>query len=417
MAQSPSQKNIVVLGGSYGGVSTAHYLLKHAFPQLPDKESYQVIVVSASSEAICRPACPRALISDDLLDQKKLFVNVAKQFEQYPKGSFRFVHGTATKLDHTERVVSVQPKKGTVEEIPFCALVIATGASTPSPLLSLNGDEEFLRSSWAEFRTSLPIAKSIVIAGGGPAGVETAGELGEYLNGRAGWFSSKLANPKVSITVVTSDSKILPALRPAIAKKAENLLAKVGVTVIKNSRVKSVTPEGAGTDRALVASKATVTLEDGTTLEADLYVAAFGTRPNTGFIDRSLLIADGRVETNASTLRVDKAGPRIYAIGDVGSYARPAVHLIPEAIPVLGANIKRDLLLAAGKEESAIGEDRKFEEDKRETQMVPIGKSKGVGAAMGYALPSFLVWAIKGRDYWLWTTGNLWSGKQWAKES
>ena len=65
----------------------------------------------------------------------------------------------------------------------------------------------------------------------------------------------------------------------------------------------------------------------------------------------------------------------------------------------------------------ATTEDRLFREDMRETQMVPIGKSKGVGAAMGYALPSFMIWLIKGRDYWLWTTGRLWSGKQWAKES
>lgn len=31
----------------------------------------------------------------------------------------------------------------------------------------------------------------------------------------------------------------------------------------------------------------------------------------------------------------------------------------------------------------------------RVTQMVSIGMGKGVGAAMGYQLPSFLVWAIK----------------------
>ena len=48
-------------------------------------------------------------------------------------------------------------------------------------------------------------------------------------------------------------------------------------------------------------------------------------------------------------------------------------------------------------------------------QLVPIGKGKGVGAAMGYQIPSLLVAAIKGRDYWLWTTGKLWDGRHWAK--
>lgn len=410
-----SQNKIVILGGSYSGVSTAHYLLKHVVPSLPNKESYQVIIASASSQAMCRPACPRALLSDDMFPQEKLFVKIPKVFEQYPEGSFRFIHGTATELDHTNRSVSISLAIGNTEKIDFYALVIATGASTPSPLLGLNRDEEFLRTNWTAFRKALPTAKNIVIAGGGPAGIETAGELGEFLNGRAGWFSSKPANPKASITVVTADSKILPALRPDIAKKAEEYLAKVGVIVVKNARVKTVVPHGAGADN--VTTKATLTLEDGKTLDADLYIPATGTTPNTGFVHEALLTAAGRIDTNASTLRVDKAGPRVYAVGDVASYARPAIHLILNAIPVLGANIKRDLLLASGKEESTVGDDRIFKEDTRETQMVPIGKSKGVGAAMGYKMPSFMVWLIKGRDYWLWTTGGLWSGKQWAKES
>jgi len=153
-------------------------------------------MVSASSQAMCRPACPRALISDDMFDQEKLFVNVPKLFEHYPEGSFIFIHGTATEVDHTNRTVSISLASGSIEKIDFFSLVIATGASTPSPLLGLNGDADLLRTNWAEFRKALPTAKSVVIAGGGPAGVETAGELGEFFNGRAGWFSSTLARSR-----------------------------------------------------------------------------------------------------------------------------------------------------------------------------------------------------------------------------
>ena len=225
-----------------------------------------------------------------MFPQEKLFRDIPSLFEQYPKDNFRFVHGTATKLEHTDRFVSVTLATDVVEKVEkldFYALIIATGASTPSPLLGLNQDAKALRAAWVSFREALPAAKSIVIAGGGPAGIETAGELGEYLNGRAGRFSSNLENPKVSITVVTAASQILPALRPALAHKAEQLLAKVGVTVTKNTRVASVTPAGAGTEE--VQAKATISLDDGKTLEADLYIPAIGTTPNTGFIDKSLL--------------------------------------------------------------------------------------------------------------------------------
>jgi NADH dehydrogenase FAD-containing subunit len=416
------KKQIVILGGSYSGVSTAHNVLKHVLPSLPDSSAYQVVLISASSQSMCRPACPRALISDDYFNQDKLFVSIPKQFEQY-KSNFRFINGTVTELQHEQRTVTVSVA-GASEQLSYYALVIATGASTVSPLFGFNRDEAFLRASWTAFRAALPTAKSIVIAGGGPTGVETAGELGEHLNGRAGWFTSSLANPKVAITLVSAGDNLLPSLRPALAQKAEGYLAKVGVTVVKNARVKNVSPQGStdqegGTSGGPgiddVAAKATLSLDNGSTINADLYIPAFGTRPNTSFIKASSLLAsDGRVNTNESTLRVDAAGPRVYAVGDVGSYAKPAIHQILAAIPVVTANIKRDLLTDAGK--TPAGEDRVFKEDTRETQMVPIGKSKGVGAAMGYKLPSFMVWLIKGRDYWLWTTGNLWSGKQWAKE-
>ena len=363
MAQNTTatRKNTVVVGGSYGGLSIAHYLLRHVVPQLPDKASHQIVLVSAASQVMCRPACPRALLSDDMFDQNKLFVSIPKVFELYPKGTFRFVQATAIELDHINRNILISYTEGNTERIDYHALVIATGASTPSPLHGLNKDEEFLKTSWNEVRKVLSSIKSVVIAGGGPAGIETAGELGEYLNGRAGWFSSSLANPKVAITVVNSGSDILPVLRPAIAGQAEKLLAKVGVTVIKNARVKSVAPQSAGTETALT-SETTVTLENGKILDADLYIPATGSKPNTAFISEELLKSDGRVDTNHETLRVDKAGERVYAIGDVASYSRPAIHIILEAVPVLAANMKRDLLLASGKGGSEV-EDRKFKED------------------------------------------------------
>lgn len=203
---SGAKKNILILGGSYARISTAHYLLKHVLPQLPNRPSYQVIIASTFSQAICRPACPRALISGDVFPEEKLFINIPQLFEQYPKDSFRFIHRTATELDHVSRTVSISlAVDDTSEKLPFQTLVIATGASTPSPLHRLNqSSSSSLRAHWNIFRTALPTVKSILIAGGGPAGIETAGELGEYLHGRAGWFIPKLPNPKVAVTDVAS---------------------------------------------------------------------------------------------------------------------------------------------------------------------------------------------------------------------
>lgn len=410
-------KTILILGGSYTGISTAHYTLKHILPSLPstDSDPYQVILVSPSTTLFCRPASPRALISDTFFDQTKLFVPLEEQFTQYDSNSFKFIHGHAKHLDHEKRSVTVSRATNDKAEIQIAyhGLIIGTGSSTPSPLLSLNADgKDELKAQWETFRSALPSAKSIVVAGGGPAGIETAGELGEHLNGRAWWFSSKLENPNVKITVVTSGSEVLPYLRPEIARTAEGFLAKVGVEVIKDVKVESVTPSDAGRKEA-VAGKAEVKLSNGETMQADLYIPAYGMDANTEFVEQSLKGADGRVTTNPETLRVDKAGPRVYAAGDASDYARPAIPIIAQAIPVLCANLKRDLLADAG--QTVSGEDRLYKVDPSETQLVPIGQSKGVGAAMGWKLPSFLVWLIKGREYWVGMVGGTWSGKQFAK--
>jgi NADH dehydrogenase FAD-containing subunit len=345
------------------------------------------------------------MISDTFFNQSKLFVDVAAQLEQYSSHQWTFIHGMAVGVDHEARITRIKRSDNAMEEsIRFHALIIATGASTTSPLLS-NGP--YRAESWKAFRVVLTNAKKIVIAGGGPTGVEIAGELGGHLNGRSG------AKERVEITLVTSAERILPDLRPAIAAKAEEYLFAIGVTIVKGTKVVGVEPMEAGRQLSSLTTPSTVILSSGEELQTDMYIPATGTKPNTSFLSSDLVSPDRRVITNAQTLRVDIAGPHIYALGDCSDAFRPAIHNIMAAVPVLGANIGKDLLLASGSEGAGSMDDKLFKADPRETQLVPIGTRKGVGAAMGWRLPGWLVWLIKGRDYWLWTTSRLWSGKQW----
>jgi apoptosis-inducing factor 2 len=424
MAQETSAaglKKIVILGASYGGIPFAHYTLRHTIPSLPEKESYQVVLVSTSAEAFCRPAAPRALISDEQFDQSKLFVGIEKNFDSYPKDSFKFVQGRATAWDHNQCIVTVTLPSGSTETIDYYALVIATGGSTPSPLFGFNhGDSTSVKEAWKTFREALPSAKSIVICGGGPAGVETAAEISEYFNGRAGYLSSKLANPKVSVTIVTAGDKLLPVMSAARAKKVEAQLDKVGVAVVKNTRVTAVEPANSGLEGPNFTAKTKVLLDSGKEMDADIYIPASGMTPNTEFVtDKSLLTPGGQILVDSS-FKAEKAGERVYAIGDVGSAHRPAIHLMRDAVPMAAANLKRDLLLAAGKAETDAGVPKAkiFTEDKRETHIVPVGKSVsgGVGAVMGWSIPSLMVWGLKGRDYWLWSFPNIYTGAEVTKE-
>jgi NADH dehydrogenase FAD-containing subunit len=421
MAEKSDQKTILIVGGSFAGLSSAHYFLKHVLPVLPDSKSYKVVLVNASSHFFARPAAPRAVVSQKLMAPEKIFYDIAGGFKQYPAEQFTFLEGTATAMDPTNRTVTVTLPTKEAQTISYYALILAVGTRTASAILGVQTTHQLTQEAQAVFSKALTEAKTIVIAGGGPAGVETAGEIGHELNGLAGMFSKRPKNIKASITVVTSDKKLLPALRPALATKAEKLLNKMGVDVIYNTKVESVTPQGAGAlnteNNSLdkVAVKTMVTLSNGEVKEADLYIPATGVTPNTEFLPRNLVNEKGYIDMDGTTLRVEKAGERVYAIGDCGSYTRGGVMDIYDAVPVLLTNVKRDLLSPDGKPTG--GQDRPYKPNLKETQLVPIGRSKGVGAVFGWKLPSIMIWMIKGRDYFTSMTPPIVDGSKWKKES
>lgn len=239
-------------------------------------------------------------------------------------------------------------------------------------------------------------AKDIVIVGGGPTAVEFAGEVAEHRNGKPGFFGS--VSKKTNIKLITASENLLPALRPAIAKAAEAKLRALGVEVLYKQRVLDTTESGGRT---------TLTLSSGDKLEADLYVPAYGVQPNSAFLPAHLLDDKNYLQTNDKTLRVDAAGPRVYSIGDVASYSRNSIIDIMNSFPVLFVNLKRDLLAydATLPNEKPKGKDRVYVREDKEMQLVPIGTGGGVGAAMGMKMPSFMIWAIKGRDYMVGMSG------------
>ncbi|KAL1636399.1 hypothetical protein SLS58_009818 [Diplodia intermedia] len=414
---STKDLNIVVLGASWAGLGATHYIMKHVLPTLPTRngEKYHVYLVSPSTDFFFRVAAPRAVASSQLMPASKYFFPIGPGLDQYDSSKLTFLVGAAADWDPASRTVTIR-SDGKEQHLPYHALVVATGTRSPSALFSLqHGSSEETKDAIKAAEARIKTAKSIFVGGGGPVGVETAGEIGEYLNGSPGWFSSgPPKNQKALITVSTADAKILPVLRPALAEKAERFLKRVGVVVKKNARVEGTEANKDGTT--------TVTLSTGEVLTVDLYIPATGVAPNTEFVPKHLLNDRGYLQTNAATLRVDEAGPRVFALGDVGTYSRGGIMDLDASTPVVMTNLSRDLhaFAESGGEKldaKAKGADREYKPNLKETQLVPIGQSKGVGSIFGWKLPSFMVWLIKGREYFTNTGPPLVDGTKWKKES
>lgn len=407
----PESRNIVFLGASFAGLGASHYFLKHVYPHLPiDPEvAYKAILVDPSSKWYMRVAAPRAAASTDLMPTDKVFFDTESGYKQYGD-KVKYIQGKAIAWDEKARFVTIE-SDGQRENISYWALVLATGSKADSPIFSLQGTAHTeVQVALGSLHYQLSTAKDIIIVGGGPAGVETAGEIGDALNGAAGWFSSRPSNPRAKITLLTSSSKLLPQLRQSISDQAEKFLTRVGVDVRYNVKVASTYSFPGGRTR--------VTLHDGEQLDTDVYIPATGVRPMSDYVPQHLKDKKGYVINNDSTLRVDAAGPRVYALGDVGSYSRDGILDILDGLPVLETNLKRDLLAAhVHPDAKPEGPDRLFVKNEKETQIVPVGRSKGVGAIFGWRVPSIFVWLLKGRDFMISAAPQRVDGSAWAKEA
>jgi apoptosis-inducing factor 2 len=289
-----------------------------------------------------------------------------------------------------------------IMEIQYHALVFASGGRTPSPMYTPYPSTGATRSAMSTFRAALPKARSIVIGGGGAAGVETAAEIAEYLNGARSWLPWSTWEPKVVVTIVTRASKLLPTLSEAAARHAERYLERLGVQVLYGRSIVRTIPEDAGESLSSLAAgdgdgTFQVFLDDRQTLEADIYVPCFHGKPTTQYVPAALLTPSGHVRIDEKTLRVVGAGPLVYALGEVSSNFKGGSLAITNMTKILTGNLKRDLQAANGM--PLEGKDHRYEHDPRATQFVPVGRTKGVGQFMGCWLPSWVVWMLKGRTY------------------
>ncbi|CAG7915518.1 unnamed protein product [Penicillium olsonii] len=392
MAETAPRK-IVVVGGGVAGISLAHYLLRHTLPALTERlgQPYHLTLISPSSHFYWKLSAPRALADSDPNDTEP-FIAIADGFQEYSTLQFTFIQAEATSIDEKARRIHLQsPKINENTPVEYDALVIATGTSSHSPLFCLKGPHTETKQELQHMQDCLRDAESILVAGGGPTGVETAGELGA--------MSNRWSGPKKSITILSGNDRLLSHASPGTSATAETMLGQMGIVVNHGLRVTSAIQREQGP------KSWDITLSDQSTRTVDVYIDATGCAPNTAFLPSAWLDTKGFVKTEQSSLRVDDAAG-VYALGSVTSFTNGSFFDAVEPVRPLADSI-RDDELAINLEASRRGQSwwesifgrrtRAYRQKGSLTQFIAVGRDGGVGELGGWRVPSALVGKAKAR--------------------
>jgi NADH dehydrogenase FAD-containing subunit len=378
MPQMSKTHEFVILGAHHGGVNTAHYLLRHIIPALskltPDV-SYHLTIVAPNIDFYWNVAAPRHLVSEELIPSKDIWFPIASAFDKYDKNLFQFIQGKATALNPTTSTVTITTSTNRTQDVTYATLIIATGSTYASPIWQINESEAVTKAETARIRDSLKTAKTVLISGGGAVGVETAGEVGSHY-------------PKADITLLSGTTRLLIRLTAHNSAQAESQLKKLGVKTLHNLRVSSAKRNDDGTT--------TLVFSDGSTRSVDTFIDATGPRPNTTFLPTSWVDPRGHVIVDPLTLRMKTEG--VYAVGDVANYCDGGIISTGNGIAPVCTSIGIDIAKAAGVESPF---KQKIYKGMGDTQFVPTGPSGGVGQLFGWWIPSFMVWLVKSRTFFV----------------
>jgi NADH dehydrogenase len=381
------KKRIVILGGGFGGLYTA-LEFERTIARDPDVE---VTLVSHDNFFLFTPMLHEVAASD--LDMTHIVNPIRKLLKRV-----QFFQGDVKHIRLDEKRVEVSHGADRHHhELEYDHLIVGVGNITnyfglpglQQHALTMKslGDAIFLRNrliqnleeadfECTEDRTPL---MTIVVAGGGFAGVETIAAVNDFLR-EAIPFYKNLGEEDLRIVLVHPGPVVLPELSEKLGAYAGRKLTERGIEIRLNTRV-------------LGYQNGIASLSDGSSVSSATLVWTAGTAPHP-ILDMVPCLKDrGRIATNEF---MEVPGwPGVWAVGDCASIPDPrtgkpypptAQHALRQG-KVLARNVCADIR----------GERKKPFVFSTLGQLAAIGKRTGVAQMFGFNFSGFVAW-------WLWRT-------------
>jgi NADH:ubiquinone reductase (H+-translocating) len=396
-AKPIQQKHILILGGGFAGVKVLTQLQK----VFQNDVSIDITLVSRDNFFLFTPMLPE--VSSGMIETRNIvtpvraFCNRAKFYE---------ANIESVDLENKQVVIThaigkqTDPIEWRSHTLNYDYLVVALGSETNffgmtevarnAFTLKTMSDAIVLRNHVINMleqadleHDDISLRKSLmtfVVVGGGFSGVETVGELNDFVRDSIKHFYHNLEVKDVRIILVNSGKRILPEVTDDLADFALQKLRQNKVQVMLNTRLIGVTQDG-------------VSLNDGNVISSNTMIWAGGARPDP-FISGLQCKHDnnGRMITN-DYLEVQGHEDSVFALGDCASIIDPNTG---KPCPPTAQHAIRQAKVAA---ENIISKIRESEHDKKNVfdyktkgVMTLIGRRNGVGILLGHKVQGFTAW-------------------------
>ena len=392
------KKKIVILGGGFAGVECTRQL-ESKFGNDPDIE---LVMVSEDNFLLFTPMLPQ--VASGMIETRHIVLPIRTICKKT-----KFYEGRIKNIDPFGKLVNLW---GTGDKrsisIHYDFLVVALGSETnffgmadveknAYTMKTLN-DAVVLRNriidmlEQAENETNPILRKSFlnfVVAGGGFAGIETAGELMDLILDARKHYPN-IHKDDLKVIVIEALPMILPGFNEKLAEFAKQKLIERGIDIKLQTAITSFDGNEVTTKLLDQNPKDSVDESKVDSIITKTLIWTAGVTPvNT--IKRSMLKTDrGKVIIN-DYLEVQDF-PGVFAIGDCALFLNPETKRpYPPTAQIAEAQAK-----IAAKNLTALiknSEKEKFEYHSK-GQMAIIGKRSGIATFLGMNISGFWAWLI-----------------------
>jgi NADH:quinone reductase (non-electrogenic) len=306
MSTATARPRVLILGGGFAGVGAAQ--------KLKDADA-EVVLVDRHDYHTFQPLLYQ--LATGLLDTTAVGHSLRDLLEHHGKATIHKASVTAVDLEARE--VAFEG----LAPISYDYLVFGLGAEVnffgtegaaehAFPMYTLPHAvrlKDHLLQLWeaADRDPSLVAdgALNVVVVGGGPTGVETAGAIAELYRGDFAKDYRNVAEEDARITLVEAGPELFPMFKPKLREYAAKALADRTVAVKTGTAVSSVSPTR-------------VTLKSGDVLEAHTLVWGAGLQGNELVASLGLELQRGnRIAVGPDLTLADH--PEVYVVGDVAA--------------------------------------------------------------------------------------------------